>query len=58
MTKITRKKAKKKIQKTKKAFQKIIDILDGKPASPPPSIIYWAEESEVLKEPRPKQTGS
>jgi hypothetical protein len=66
MAKATRKKAKKKTTKTKKAFQKIIDLLDNGSAStstrqePISTLmdIYWAEDSEVGGASGTKQTGS
>ncbi len=55
------KKARKRVQSTKKDFQKIIDLLEGKHSTEAPLIapymdIYWAEESEVLKEDDPDKS--
>jgi hypothetical protein len=63
MAKASSKKGKKKTRKTKKAFQKIIDLLDGKTPKPSKTVIpfmdiYWAEDSEVNTETHPKRTGS
>jgi hypothetical protein len=63
MAQASSKKGKKKIRKTKKAFQKIIDLLDGKSPTLSKKVIpfmdiYWAEDSEVNTETPPKRTGS